>query len=220
MNRNQEFKARARQDLGGSIFHNDWLMAVLVCLVVGLILSGPSAVSTALGNLRQKEGAQISVSFFSAATVFLTGPLTLGLSRLFLRKARTGAPMVFGELFTDFRRFWDSFLVGFMPMLFTFLWALIPIAGIFLAIPRAYGWAMVYYLKVDDPSLSWRACMDRSTAMMQGHRWELFTLQFSFIGWYLLGALALGVGTYWVDAYRHAAETHFYEALRRGAGPL
>ena len=49
---------------------------------------------------------------------------------------------------------------------------------------------------------------------MQGHKMEYFLLQLSFIGWLLLGTLCCGVGLLWVNAYKQAANAHFYEQLR------
>lgn len=49
--------------------------------------------------------------------------------------------------------------------------------------------------------------------MMNGHRMELFLLDLSFIGWYIVGALCLGLGTLWVIPYHQAARTQFYVAL-------
>ena len=220
MRNNHYFKEQARKDLGGSIFHNDWLMAFLVCLVAGAILSAPSALSELFDVENESGTITVTVSLISAAAVFLTGPIMLGLTRIFLKKARVGGPIVFGELFQGFRNYWDHMLLGFMPALFAGLWSLIPIVGVFFAIYKGYGWAMVYYIKCDNTTLNWKQCMNRSAEIMQGRRWELFCLQISFIGWYILGALALGVGVYWVEAYRRAAETHFYEQRRRGYGVI
>ncbi len=213
MSHNQLYRARARQDLGGSVFHSDWSMAALVCLTAGVILSGPS-----LWDLVDESNVSaalvIGLSVISLATIFLAGPIGVGQAGIFLKKARHGGPIVFGELFQGFRRFWywEYFLLAFMRALFLTLWSLIPIVGLFIAIYKGYGYAMSDYVKAENPTLRWRECLDRSTKMMQGYRWALFKLQFSFIGWYILGALALGVGAFWVEAYRNAAEAHFYEA--------
>ena len=48
---------------------------------------------------------------------------------------------------------------------------------------------------------------------MRGHRWQLFCLHFSFIGWGILGALCLGIGALWVSAYSQTASAVFYEEL-------
>lgn len=185
---NAEFRARARMNLGGSIFHNDWLTGLAVCLV-GSIIAG----------------------FFP---LILMGPIAFGEAVIFLKKARGGGKIVFEDLFLGFDLFGETLLLGLMQSLFVFLWCLIPIAGIFIGIYKSFGWAMSFYIKVDNPTMQWRECMDRSTMMMHGHRWELFCLEFSFIGWMLLGSLACGLGTLWVAPYQEAAKANFYEARR------
>ena len=57
-------------------------------------------------------------------------------------------------------------------------------------------------------------CITQSREMMNGYKWKLFCLDFSFIGWYLLGALCLGVGTIFVVPYHQMARTNFYLALK------
>ncbi|MCF0164738.1 MAG: DUF975 family protein, partial [Bacteroidales bacterium] len=53
-----------------------------------------------------------------------------------------------------------------------------------------------------------------SKNMMKGHKWELFVLQLSFIGWILLSLLSLGIGLLWVIPYMQVAEAHFYEDVK------
>ena len=50
--------------------------------------------------------------------------------------------------------------------------------------------------------------------MMDGHKWQLFCLDFSFIGWLFLGALCCGVGVLWVTPYMNASRANFYENLK------
>ena len=66
-------------------------------------------------------------------------------------------------------------------------------------------------LLAEDP-----LCIHRFKAtkgLMQGNKWRLFVLDLSFIGWYIVGALVLGVGTLWVTPYHQATRAQFYEAL-------
>lgn len=48
---------------------------------------------------------------------------------------------------------------------------------------------------------------------MNGHKWELFVLELSFIGWYLLGFVTLGIGLLWVVPYYNAVHADYYRAL-------
>ena len=51
--------------------------------------------------------------------------------------------------------------------------------------------------------------------MMRGKKWDLFCLDLSFLGWWIVGFLCLGVGTLWVMPYHIMARADFYEDLSR-----
>ena len=48
---------------------------------------------------------------------------------------------------------------------------------------------------------------------MKKHKWELICLRFSFIGWYIIGILTLGIGLIFINPYRYAAEAAFYNEI-------
>ena len=73
---------------------------------------------------------------------------------------------------------------------------------------------MAMYIQQDYPEKEGKDCIDQSRLMMDGHKWQLFCLDCSFIGWYLLGALCLGVGIFFVLPYHQLARTNFYLALK------
>lgn len=50
-----------------------------------------------------------------------------------------------------------------------------------------------------------------------GHKFDMFMLDLSFFGWYLLGALACGIGVLFVMPYENATNAELYLVLRRGA---
>ncbi|MNI95549.1 hypothetical protein D3C73_1538330 [compost metagenome] len=53
--------------------------------------------------------------------------------------------------------------------------------------------------------------------MTRGHKLDMFVLDLSFIGWYLLGILALGVGVLFVNPYFNATNAELYLVLRKEA---
>ena len=63
--------------------------------------------------------------------------------------------------------------------------------------------------------MSAKEAMEVSKKMMQGNKWRLFCLQFSFIGWMILGSLTLGIGFLWINPYMNAAVTSFYDDISR-----
>jgi len=48
---------------------------------------------------------------------------------------------------------------------------------------------------------------------MEGNRFRLFCLEFSFIGWSILCAFTLGIGNLWLTPYRQVATAAFYREV-------
>lgn len=144
--------------------------------------------------------------------LLVVGPLEYGMAYIFLKQARDHQPVQLGDMFRGFQDdFGGTFLIGLMTSLFTFLWSLLFVIP---GIVKAYAYSMAYYIKLDHPDYGWKACIDASRQMMDGHKWEKFVLDLSFLGWIIVGSLCLGVGTLWVTPYMEAANAQFYEYVR------
>ena len=192
-----ELKARARAQLGGGIFQNLWMMGLAVCLLIGLLESAATTILPAIGAL------------------IVIGPLEYGQAYIFLKQARDRQPVQLGDMFRGFQDdFGGTFLIGFLSQLFVALWSLLFLIP---GIVKSYAYSMAYYVKLDHPDYGWKACIDESRRLMNGHKWEKFVLDLSFLGWILVGALCLGVGTLWVTPYMAATEAQFYEYVRSSA---
>ena len=188
-----EMKTLAKERLGRNIFGNTWMLALLVCLVYGAIVAVAGSVGLGIG------------------AVIVTGPMTYGLNYVFLKLTREGGEPQVADLFEGFSSdFGQNFLIGLMTGIFTFLWSLLFVIP---GIVKSYSYAMAYYVKADHPDYGWRECMDESIEMMRGHKWELFFLDLSFIGWFIVGSLCLGVGTLWVEPYYKATKAVFYQNI-------
>jgi len=98
--------------------------------------------------------------------------------------------------------------------LFTFLWSLLFVIP---GIVKAYSYRMVPYIMAENPDMDYRQAMKLSMAMTQGLKGDLFILDLSFLGWYLLGALACGVGVLFVRPYHEATLTEAYIFIRERA---
>lgn len=104
-----------------------------------------------------------------------------------------------------------NFLLHLLMSIFIALWSLLLVVP---GIIKALGWSMAYYIKVEHPEYTWKQCLDASTALTNGHKGDLFVLHLSFIGWYFVGSLCLGVGTLWVMPYHQATLTQCYHWLK------
>ena len=73
---------------------------------------------------------------------------------------------------------------------------------------------MVPFVLKDNPELSFNAAIERSMAMMEGHKWEYFCLILTFIGWFLLLIITAGIASLWVTPYMSATFANYYEAVK------
>ena len=199
MNQNSVFRANARTQLGGSIFSNNWLMALLVCLIYSVIISAAD-------------------SMVGVGSLILTAFFAYGTAHVFLQLIRGQKNKIeIADLFKGTDHFGDLVILSILQTLFTFLWGLLFIIP---GIVKSYAYAMATYLKYDHPEYDWRKCLDESQRWMDGYKWQLFCLDLSFIGWYFVGLLCCGIGTLWVTPYHEAARANFYENLRAIREPV
>ena len=56
--------------------------------------------------------------------------------------------------------------------------------------------------------------------MMKGHKWDLFLLNLSFIGWDLLSVLTLFILQLWITPYKITANAEFYLQVKAEHGEL
>lgn len=102
--------------------------------------------------------------------------------------------------------------------LFIFLWSLLFVIP---GIVKYYSYSqaeLIYRDTVDrtgkQPDA--RACIEESQKRMDGHKADLFMLEFSFIGWYLANGLTFGILSFWLTPYIEMSRVIFYENLTKG----
>lgn len=223
-----EHRARARAALRGN-----WVTAVLVFLVAGL-LSGDSDSPSFNFNLNIEAGhVDFSLSQnleqFLEGTLGLAMPLVITLSLLLLvvRLALSGAMSMgratyslnlidgveaeFADLFVGFRRFYDALIMNVVSILMVFLGMLLfVVPGIILG----YAYAMAPYILAETPDISGTEALRLSRQMMKGHKWELFWLELTFIGWSILAAFTLGLGNLALAPYQGVSKASFYRDVK------
>lgn len=188
---NAELTRRARASLSGY-----WGLGVGVTLL----------------NIVISQLVSYAIPLFGPLVSFIiTGPLSLGISILYLTLVRGGVAEV-GQMFAGFQHFGKGVGVYFFTLLFTLLWALLLIIpGIIASI----SYSMSYYILADNPHLDSLEAIRLSKKMMQGYKFQLFCLGFRFLGWMLLAIFfTFGIGLLWVIPYMQTSYTHFYEMVR------
>lgn len=123
---------------------------------------------------------------------------------------------VFKAMFSAFTngRFETGFLTSLLYTIFITLWAFLLIIPGFV---KAYAYSMTPYILKDiydsgnKPTAT--EAITKSRQLMVGHKAELFVLDLSFIGWWLLGIISLGIGFIWITPYYRQTKANFYRAL-------
>ena len=211
MIKNSSIREKARASLGHKLFGDLWLAVVLIVFLNGVILSVPSTIGSVLGRLSPALMASAGTILF-ALSIVISGPLEYGMAHALVAFAREDEKPDISDLFVAYKEaLTESVVLVLLRSIFLFLWTLLFIIP---GIIKTYAYSMAFYIQQDSSDKSWRSCLDRSQEMMKGYKWKLFCLDFSFIGWYILGFFCFGVGTLWVSSYHATARAHFYEELR------
>ena len=99
-----------------------------------------------------------------------------------------------------------SFIVYLLVSLYTVLWALIPLAGIIIAIIKGYAYGLAIYLAKDNDQISYNDTITKSRTLMNGRKQDRFILSLSFIPWMLLSLVTFGLANIYVIPYMLAAD--------------
>ena len=195
MNR-AELKSAAKSQIKGKIG-----TLLLITLVIGLI----SGLASALGAI-----PVVGIFIGLLVTFVITPAFSLSTIRIYLDVSAGGTPTV-NDAFSGFSDFWSAFKNTFLVGLFTTLWSLL----LFIpGIVKGYSYSMSMYILAENPGKPALECISESKELTYGHKMELFILDLSFFGWYIVGALCLGIGTLWVQAYHKTAVALAYESLK------
>lgn len=142
----------------------------------------------------------------------VAGPLTLGLNKFYLSIARGGQGEI-EQLRTYFKNN-DRLLVGWLsvvlPAIYTSFWTVLFVIP---GIVKNLSYAMTPYILIDYPQYSVNEAITVSRQMMNGHKWRLFRLRLSFIGWAVLSVGTIfigGIGFFWLIPYMQVTTAQFY----------
>jgi len=198
---NRELRALARQQLAGA--WGKMALATLVFMLISYALQFAFWEYSPFSNPRLYPFALI-------AAFAITGPFSLGMAGLYLRRVR-GMEISVGNIFDGFSRFLPSFFLFFFALLFAGLWMMLMIVP---GIVKLLSYDMAFFIMRDSPGMGPLEALRRSKAMMMGHKWRYFKLHMGFLGWLMLSMLTFGIGFLWLIPYIYLSAANFYENLK------
>ena len=142
-------------------------------------------------------------------SLVLAAPAAFGLANLSLRAA-DHRRLDFADGFAGFNDFGRALAWWCLVTLYVSLWSLLLVVP---GIRAAYSYRMAFYLLADHPDWAPGQAIAESKRLMHGHRWRLFCLDVSFLGWFLLVGVTRGLAGIFVMPYFATANAAFYEDL-------
>lgn len=146
---------------------------------------------------------------FGIIISFFIPTLVLGLFSYYLKLSRNENALI-EDLFSKSAFFVKAFLLAFLMNLFILLWTILLIIPGIIAF---YSYSQAYYILIDNPEMSSLDAIKASKELMKGHKFELFVLQLSFIGWSILCVFTLGIGYLWLIPYINTTLANFYNEI-------
>lgn len=213
MRTNQEYKNEALAALKGK-----WAPSVVASIVMYAVAFAAIIVAivveVAFGNVDAEESSIVSILVLYGFVYLIFYPLSMvGYTNAMKVLHETGDDKVTSNMFSfTFDRFPKNLGFCLLYVIFVFLWALLLyIPGII----KGFAYMLSPYILKDNPELSANEAINLSQKMMKGHKFDLFWLMLSFIGWGILGIFTLGIGYLWLMPYMYTALAAFYQDVKK-----
>lgn len=221
----KKYKSFAKTQLSGR-----WGIPVLITLFSGII----SATFFQILNVKIKNSGYIdavlsedydiiiskfqtiafplyTTSFLSSLVLIIFEVAGIG---VYIKMSRSPEPVHFSDYLEGFNN-WSRAILGLLwKTLWVTLWSLLLfIPGII----KSIAYSQMFYLLVEYKELSVTQAMHISIIITKGHKWDLFIMYLSFIGWILLSNLTLGILDLWLIPYMNMTYVNAYHALMKEA---
>lgn len=160
-------------------------------------------------------GILMSSALFALVCIFFVDPFAAAMRRPFLEGRVYERVGLHRLAFPHQVRRWVHVALAMLRMnMQHLLWALTVVGGFI----KKYSYAMVPFILAENPGLTGKEAILLSRRMMNGHKWELLTLDVTMLGWSLLAFFTLGLSdVFFGSSYRMAVYAEFYAVRRQEA---
>lgn len=183
----RQLKAETRELLRSAQVHPKAMAALYLALLT--ILNMADYFSGGIG-------ASLAGTFVSVLTTLLGGILSAGFA-LYCMAIRRGQRAEFLTLFDGFSFVGKIIGLSIVTTVFTFLWSMLFIIPGIIA---AYRYRFAMYNLLENPDLEILEALNMSKQQTLGYKGQLFMLDLSYIGWFILASLTSVVQTGYIYA--------------------
>ena len=221
----KKYKNFAKKQLAGR-----WGIPILVTLCVGLIsaifsipdflqLSRNGYFSSILsydyyGALEAVDAATSTSFITSIISMVVEAILEVACISVYIKMSRSPEPVSFSDFIEGFNNWARAALGALWQFLWTFLWMLLFIIP---GIIKSLAYSQMFYIIAEYKDVSVTKAMRISILITKGHKWDLFVMYLSFIGWAILSVFTLGILCFWLYPYMNMTYINAYHALMKEA---
>lgn len=182
------------------LLRGNWEWAVILSLLTAIIAGLIAGATKGIGSI-------------------IAGLITAGYAFTFLDLvAGKKETNYFSAMFSAFTnsRLLPVFLTWLLQTIFVLLWTILLIVP---GIIKALAYSQAFFIAKDmvDSGREVQAteAITKSKQLMDGHKWEFFVLQLSFLGWAILCIFTCGIGFLWLRPYMQTTNALYYRQLAK-----
>lgn len=155
-----------------------------------------------------------AAAVFSVCVIYPLGYVSWGQAAMAIAAMRKG--LTVGHAFSGWGHGWKMGWIMVVKMTYVHLWSLLFVIP---GVVKYFSYAMTEFIAVDHPDWSANRCITESRRLMDGNKLRYLILWVSFIGWFLLVAVANtlplvgGLAQWFFMPYFETAKAAFYEEL-------
>ncbi len=133
---------------------------------------------------------------------------------VYIKMSRSPEPVKFSDFIEGFNN-WARATLGILwQTLWTLLWTLLFIIP---GIIKGIAYSQMFYIIAEYKDVSVTKALRISIEITKGHKWDLFVMYLSFLGWAILSAFTLGILNLWLTPYMNMTYVNAYHALMKEA---
>lgn len=201
-----EYKAQAKQLMAGK-----YLNVIIILVIYSVAVS-------AITGLFYNPNAQGLSSISGLIDMALTAGFAYGTIRLWRQIVDGKNPDLQDILLCGYKEnYVRSLIVYLLQSVFVFLYFLLLIIP---GIIKSYGYSLTFYLLHKDPNIKQMDVLKKSEEMMKGYKSELFMLDLSYLGWYILGLFTFGILWLWVVPKHQTARMLYLDEIYEKSVPV
>lgn len=207
-----------------------WTVPVLITLlisIISIVFSLPSTLSLVnngyfqavlqqdlIGIQEASEAASQTSYLTTIIQMIVAAILEVAALNVYLKMSRSPEPVTFGNFIEGLNNWARATLAILWQFLWILLWSfLFIIPGII----KAFAYSQTLYIVAEYKEVSVTKAMNISKVITRGHKWDIFVMYLSFIGWDILCLFTLGIGTLWLTPYKNMTYINAYHAILKEA---